>query len=79
MHIKLFEIEHWERETFKNIEKEHQVNYIIQSLDTENASSCNQSEIISNFIYSKPDHNTPALLCALADDKLNAAGRTGGS
>lgn len=53
MRITLFEIEDWERETFKALEDQHRLVYLKQPLTASNAAEQQDAEIISTFICSK--------------------------
>ena len=52
MKIAIFDVEHWECETFEPLKEEHEVVYEEGALDAEAAEKHGDAEIISPFIYS---------------------------
>ncbi len=55
MRIALFEVEPWERESFRRLEAGNEVSYSSQPLSGENAERFADADIISTFLYSKLD------------------------
>lgn len=53
MKIYIFEMEPWEQEALRDLEREHELVYLEESLTPENAGRFTDAEIISTFIYSK--------------------------
>ena len=58
MEIALFEIEEWEKETFRSLEGDHNVRYSAEPLNAVNARECTDCEVISTFIYSNVNGST---------------------
>jgi D-lactate dehydrogenase len=52
MKIAIFEAEPWEQDIYKNLQKDHEVLFMEDSLDESNAGRCSDAQIISTFIYS---------------------------
>ena len=48
----IFELEQWERPTFKQLSDEHELEFVEQPLTPDNASQYADADIISTFIYS---------------------------
>lgn len=55
MKVVVFETEAWEREVFSRLEAEHEVTYTPDPLTSRNARDYADAELITTFIYSKPD------------------------
>lgn len=55
MKIVMFEVEEWEKETFRKLEEAHEVEFTHERLTKENASRFSGARIISPFIYSDLD------------------------
>ena len=53
MKIIIFEIEEWEKEAFRGLEKTHDVIYVPNPLTIDNIDAYKDADIISVFIYSK--------------------------
>ncbi len=53
MKIVVFEVEPWERETFKNLERDHDIVYLEEPLTDETVNDFRDAEVISTFIYSE--------------------------
>lgn len=53
MEIVFFEIEAWERNELQKLSEEHEIEFIGETLNTENAQNYANADIISPFIYSK--------------------------
>ncbi len=52
MKIAVFEVEHWEREAFKELGSEHEVRFSNKPLRASNANLYASAEVLSPFIYS---------------------------
>lgn len=52
MKIFVFEVEDWERQTFKSLQAEHQIEFVAGLLTRENAEAYSNAEAVSPFIYS---------------------------
>jgi len=52
MKIAVFEVEHWEREAFKELGSEHEVRFSNKPLRASNANRYASAEVLSPFIYS---------------------------
>jgi D-lactate dehydrogenase len=52
MKIAVFEVEHWEREAFKELGSEHEVRFSNRPLRASNANRYASTEVLSPFIYS---------------------------
>ena len=52
MKIAVFEVEHWEREAFKELSSEHELRYSNRPLRIGNVGRYDSAEVISPFIYS---------------------------
>ena len=74
MKIKIFEIEDWERVSFKALEKDHEVIFYHDPLDEKNVSAHGDAQIISTFIYSDLSDR---ILREFPDLKLIATRSTG--
>ncbi len=74
MKISIFEIEQWQREAFKPLEKDHDVTYTQKPLISETVGEHGEAEIVSTFIYSKVDRE---VLSGLPNLKLIATRSTG--
>jgi D-lactate dehydrogenase len=55
MKITLFELESWERDAFSALREQHDVTYTRERLTADNAAEHAEAEVISTFIYSRPD------------------------
>jgi D-lactate dehydrogenase len=55
MEIVIFEVEPWERETFRELSHGYDVKYVQEPLTAENASRYEAANVISTFIYSELD------------------------
>ena len=53
MNIQIFEVEPWEKETFRSLENEHDTQFHPVPLTIDNASHYRDTEILSVFIYSQ--------------------------
>jgi D-lactate dehydrogenase len=58
MKILVTEVEEWEREEFKDLENEHEVEYASHSLRPETAEEHGDAEAVATFIYSKLGRET---------------------
>ncbi|WP_373528752.1 NAD(P)-dependent oxidoreductase, partial [Nostoc sp.] len=74
MKIVVFEVEVWERETFRDLSNGHEVKYVQELLTDENASQYADANVISTFIYSDI---SAAVLKQLPHLKLIATRSTG--
>jgi D-lactate dehydrogenase len=74
MKITLFEIQEWEKPTFDALADKHEVTFIQEGLDADNAGDYADSEIISIFVHSEVDDKA---LDQLGDLKAIATRSTG--
>lgn len=74
MKLAIFEVEEWERQAFAELEKDHELVYSQDRLDTENAGTVADADVVSVFIYSRLDRT---LLEGLEKLKLVATRSTG--
>ena len=74
MKVVVFETEAWEREVFSRLEAEHEVTYTPDPLTSRNARDYADAELITTFIYSKPDK---AALEAMPNLRLISTRSTG--
>jgi D-lactate dehydrogenase len=74
MKIVIFDVEDWEREGFADLDREHDVHYVRESLTPENAGQHADAEVISTFVYSDLSGDT---LQAFDHLKLIATRSTG--
>lgn len=74
MNIIIFDVEDWERETFKRLEDQHELTLTSGSLTEENAAEHAHADVISTFIYSDLSRET---LESLDQLKLIATRSTG--
>lgn len=74
MKISVFEVERWEREAFKRLVPDHELEFSSEELTLENVRRSSDAEAVSIFIYSSVDR---ALLETLPCLKLIASRSTG--
>jgi D-lactate dehydrogenase len=74
MRIAVFDIENWERERFTDLESEHEITYVKESISAKNADDHADAKAISTFIYSTIDGE---VLSKLPNLKLIATRSTG--
>src|SRR6056297_2710419 len=74
MKIVIFEVEPWERETFGDLARDHDVAFEDDILTAELADTHKDAEVVSTFIYSRLDRS---VLEKLPDLKLIATRSTG--
>lgn len=74
MKIAIFEVEDWERETFVDLETDHELVFRGETLTEENAEGASDAEIVSTFIYSALDR---PVLSKFKNLKLIATRSTG--
>ncbi len=65
MRIVVFEVEAWERQAFRGLERDHEVTFVEDSLDAGNAGGYAEAEVVSTFIYSELDRAVLERLPAL--------------
>lgn len=74
MKIVAFEIADWERKTFKDLQKEHEVVFAPDGLNADNVEQFSDADIITTFIYSDLGHD---VLCRFENLSLIATRSTG--
>lgn len=74
MKIAVFEVEHWERATFMQLEPDHELQFSSETLTLESDGQASDAEAVSIFIYSLIDRS---LLEALPRLRLIASRSTG--
>lgn len=74
MKIGVFEVEDWERDVFKVLESNHDVQYTEQKLTLENVSNYADLDVITTFIYSELKQDVLSKISSL---KMIAARATG--
>ena len=53
MKIAFFEMEKWEEDAFRDLQRQHEVLFFEEPLNSQNAAQCADAEILSPFIYSR--------------------------